>query len=259
MSVEELIDRVDRADSSNSLIDAVRDLAAAESEAAIPKLIEALAYNNPGVAVAAVDGLIAIGQPAATPLLELLDGYNYSARAWAIRAMAGIGDPRALELLWHAACEDFALSVRRAAARGLGTIRWEDLPTEAIIPAQQRTIEVLIVASADIEWVVKYAAITGLEALAIRTISTHVELTAKILHHFDDRTPQEDSNAVLARIWLAQKRIQEAIFAILADADAAGNDVLPIDWQTTLEKLYDRKRQERPIPEGDPRKFLSYC
>ena len=118
---QQLINAVEEADSSAKLLEAVQNLAAACLEESVPTLIAALGYNNPGAAVAAVDGLVQIGEPAVKPLLELLDNYNYGARAWAVRAMAGIGDPRGLNTLLDAAKNDFALSVRRAAARGLGT------------------------------------------------------------------------------------------------------------------------------------------
>ena len=68
-------------------------------EEAIATLVQVLGFNNPGAAVAAVDGLIALGSPAVEPLLSRLDPRNYGARAWAVRALAGIGDVRGLELL----------------------------------------------------------------------------------------------------------------------------------------------------------------
>jgi phycocyanobilin lyase subunit beta len=132
---------------------------------AIPHLIRALGYNNPGAAVAAVDGLIARGEPSVMPLLELLDGYNYSARAWALRALSGIGDPRSLSLLLDTAQNDFALSVRRAAARGLGTIKWEQMAAGEVMQAQAEVLQVLLVICGDPEWVVRYSAITGVERL----------------------------------------------------------------------------------------------
>src|SRR5919202_4186982 len=93
----ELIQAVEQADSSEGLLNSVKALAAASSKQAIPTLITVLGYNNPGAAVAAVDGLIQIGEAAVLPLLEQLDGYNYGARAWAVRALAGIADARGLE------------------------------------------------------------------------------------------------------------------------------------------------------------------
>lgn len=63
-----LIQAVEDADSSSLLLEAVQNLAAARLEGAIPVLIVALSYNNPGAAVSAVDGLIQLGEPAVSPL-----------------------------------------------------------------------------------------------------------------------------------------------------------------------------------------------
>jgi phycocyanobilin lyase subunit beta len=252
--LQTLLDAIAQADSAPRMVAAVEKLAQTRLAAAVPHLIAVLGYNNPGAAVAAVEGLIAIGQPAVKPLLELLDGYNYGARAWALRALAGIGDPQALDLLLDAAANDFALSVRRAAARGLGTIRWDELPTTEIAPAQARVIEILTRVSQDHEWVVRYAAITGLQELAIASTATNPDLTRQILTQFDRLVDTDDNLAVIARIWLAQKEIQAYINEILAQQPTIEPQI-SIDWQATLEKLYSRKRQEQPHPEGDPHKF----
>jgi phycocyanobilin lyase subunit beta len=253
-SIETLLRDIAEADSSTRMVEAVEKLAQARLEAAIPDLITVLGYNNPGAAVAAVTGLIDIGKPAVKPLLELLDSYNYGARAWALRALAGIGDPQAIDLLLAAAQNDFALSVRRAAARGLGTIQWEDLPTIEIAPARAKVIEVLLLVSQDNEWVVRYAAITGLQELAIASTIDNPDLTRQILVHFDRLVENDDNLAVIARIWLAQKEIQTYITEILSQPNTIVTQI-SVDWQTTLEKLYARKRQEQPHPEGDPHKF----
>lgn len=254
-----LIRAVEEADSSSRLLEAVQQLSAARLTAAIPTLIAALGYNNPGAAVAAVDGLIQIGEPAVVPLLELLDGYNYGARAWAIRALAGIGDPRGLEMLLDAAKNDFALSVRRSAARGLGKIRWEELPSDQVQPAQERTLAALLQVCQDPEWVVRYAAITGLQELAIAITLSRIDWAMQILVHFDRHVETEDNLAVIARIWLAQKGIKEYTTEILESQTSETVNplvsALDIDWQATLEKLYARKRREEPLQEGDPRKF----
>ncbi len=253
-SIEILLRDIAEADSSTRMVEAVERLAQARLEAAIPQLITVLGYNNPGAAVAAVEGLIQMGQPAVGPLLDLLDGYNYGARAWALRALAGIGDPQALDLLLDAAQNDFALSVRRAAARGLGTIHWDELPLAAVATAQARVIEVLVNVSQDHEWVVRYAAITGLQELAIASTVSKPDLTCQILEHFDRSVESDENLAVIARIWLAQKEIQTYITDILSQQSATQPQI-SIDWQATLEKLYSRKRQEQPRPEGDPHKF----
>ena len=249
-----LLQAIESADSSTRMVAAVESLAQARLEAAGPNLIAVLGYNNPGAAVAAVEGLMAIGKPAVQPLLELLDGYNYGARAWALRALAGIGDARALDLLLDAAKNDFALSVRRAGARGLGTINWDELPIESIGPAQARVIEVLLAVSQDHEWVVRYAAITGLQELAIASTISNPDLTRQILGHFDRLVDSDEDLTVIARIWLAQKEIQTYITEILTQQPEL-EPKIAIDWQATLAKLYARKRQEQPHPEGDPHKF----
>jgi phycocyanobilin lyase subunit beta len=183
-----------------------------------------------------------------------LDGYNYGARAWGLRALAGIGDPQALDLLLDAAKNDFALSVRRAATRGLGTIHWDELKSEAIAPAQAQVIEVLSDVALDHEWVVRYAAISGLQELAISSTISNPDLTRQILVNFDRLVDSDDNLAVIARIWLAQKEIQTYITELLSQEPTLEAQI-SVDWQTTLEKLYARKRQEQPRPEGDPYKF----
>jgi phycocyanobilin lyase subunit beta len=257
-----LLQDIAEADSATRMVEAVERLAQAQLEAGVPHLITALGYNNPGAAVAAVEGLIAIGQPAVKPLLELLDGYNYGARAWGLRALAGIGDPQALDLLLDAAANDFALSVRRAAARGLGTLHWEELPPASIVPAQTKVAKVLVTVSQDHEWIVRYAAITGLEELAIASTIAQPDLTRQILGHFDRLVEIDDNLAVIARIWLAQKTIQTHIHEILSQQPILEQQISILhntsyanDWQATLEKLYARKRRTQPHPEGDPHKF----
>jgi len=159
------IQAVRSADSAAKLVQAVRQLSLCEAPEAIPTLIEVLGFNNPGAAVAAVDGLVRLGDVAAEALFQQLDDYNYTARAWALRALALLGDPRALDLLCETAQGDFSLSVRRAAARGLGGIKWEKIPENDRLGAQEKALETLILAAQDPEWVVRYGAIAGTAAL----------------------------------------------------------------------------------------------
>ena len=163
--IQTLIRAVDEADSSTHLLEAVQALAIAQTEAAIPTLIAALGYNNPGAAVAAVDGLIGLGEASVLPLLKQLDGYNYGARAWAVRALAGIGDPRGLDVLISAAQNDFAMSVRRAATRGLGSIHWHQIEPDHRPLAQSQALKALLHTSQDHEWIVRYAAVLSLQCL----------------------------------------------------------------------------------------------
>lgn len=203
---ETCLQAVNDADSAQGLLDAVEDLAALNDERSIPTLIQVLGFNNPGAAVAAVEGLVQIGIPAVSPLLEKLDGYNYGARAWAIRALAGIGDPRGQSLLLEAAANDFSLSVRRAAARGLGNIRWSKLSDHERPEAMLRSQAVLLQATEDEEWVVRYAAVVGLEALALQ-----IAQTDPITNSLQQLRHQDDTPAVQARAQWALENLSEKL------------------------------------------------
>jgi phycocyanobilin lyase subunit beta len=252
-----LIRAVEDADSSYLLLKAVQNLAAAHQEETIPTLIAALSYNNPGAAVAAVDGLIQLGEPAVPALLEQLDLHNYTARAWAIRALAGIGDPRGLVTLLGVATADFALSVRRAAAKALGTMKWQWFPADLLEIAQEEALEALLfVAQQDEEWVVRYSAVAGLQALANAITPTHPEWRSQIQSQFEQMAVNEVSEAVRARVWMAQDHLQTAIVIQQPEAKHQPSPLSAKDWQIILEKLYKRKGQERLVlAEGDPRRY----
>ena len=173
-----LVAAVAGAHSAESLVQATRALALAlapptdgssaltpEMVTAIRTLVGVMGFNNPGAAVAAVDGLMACGPAAVEPLLEGLDNHNYGARAWAVRALAGIGDGRGLDLLEEALQGDIGPSVRRAAARGLGQLRLETLDPCSRAPVWERCLGALERGSQDDEWVVRYAVVVGLESL----------------------------------------------------------------------------------------------
>jgi phycocyanobilin lyase beta subunit len=170
-SVQPLIEAVEQAETATALLAATSQLASHLASSpppapqAINALVQVLGFNNPGAAVAAVDGLIACGEAAVAPLLDNLDAHNYGARAWAVRALAGIGDVRGLELLEQALGGDIGPSVRRAAARGLGQLRCADRPADERALIQGRALRALEAAAADGEWVVRYAVVVGLESL----------------------------------------------------------------------------------------------
>lgn len=252
-----LIQAVEEADSSMRLLKAVQNLAAAQLEEATPTLITVLSYNNPGAAVAAVEGLIQLGERAVPALLEQLDLHNYTARAWAIRALAGIGDPRALVTLLGAATADFALSVRRAAARGLGTMKWHWFPEDLLEIAQEEALEALLfVAQQDDEWVVRYSAIVGLQALAAVTTGMHPEWRSHIQSQFAQIAVNDESQAVRARVWMARQQLQVQENAPFPKVEDCPSPLSATDWQMILQNLYDRKGEERLVlAEGDPRRY----
>jgi phycocyanobilin lyase subunit beta len=255
-ALQALIEAVNAADSAVRLTEAVQQLAEARLLDSIPTLIAALGYNNPGAAVAAVEGLIALGEPAVPALLNELDQQNYTARAWAIRSLAGIGDPRGLTTLLGAATADFAMSVRRAAARGLGKLRWAQFLDAELEIAQAEALDALLFVCEDEEWIVRYAAVTGLEALALAIWQPHPDWRAPLVAKLEAMNTQDPVAAVRARVALAQQQIQSGIgLAQLSPTQPIAAPEAMADWRLTLEQLYSRKSQGRPLAEGDPRRF----
>lgn len=252
-----LIEAIEKADSATVLSDAVQDLADTGSFEAAPYLIEALSYNNPGAAVAAVDGLVKLGSPVVPRLLEQLDLNNYTARSWAIRALAGIGDPRGLLTLLGAATADMSMSVRRAAARGLGQMKWYLFPPNLLDVAQTEALDALLfIAQEDEEWIVRYAAVVGLESLALTTHTLNSPQRSQIFQQLDQMSAQESSAAVRARVWRAQQFLQEAMPLVEPNSNAEYSLLSSTDWEQIMARLYNRKVRERSVfPEGDPRYF----
>jgi phycocyanobilin lyase beta subunit len=170
-SLASRVEAVRQATSAEALLAATRALALSDpgangQESAVACLVEVLGFNNPGAAVAAVEGLIRLGPAAVDPLLARLDPRNYGARAWAVRALAGIGDVRGLALLEEALASDVGPSVRRAAACGLGRLRLQALPEAERQAVRERALRSLLAGCRDGEWVVRYAVAVGLESLA---------------------------------------------------------------------------------------------
>jgi len=218
--LRERIQAVEQATSALALLEATRALAdllaagpgeaepASDAEAAIACLVEVLGFNNPGAAVAAVDGLIALGAAAVEPLLLRLDPRNYGARAWAVRALAGIGDVRGLELLEEALASDVGPSVRRAAACGLGNLRLDSLAEAERAAIRSRALEALVAGGRDGEWVVRYAVAVGLEALVQRMQPSAEECrrAAQALEALC-RCEAEDTAVVRLRASMARQRL----------------------------------------------------
>lgn len=201
--IQQLITNIDQADSPVRLIVAVRALANERSPDAIPTLIQVLGYNNPGAAVTAMNGLVQMGDVAVTALIEQLDGYNYGARAYSIRALAAIGDPRALETLIEAAETDFAPSVRRAAIKGVGSLRWHLMSDEQIKEAQTKVLNTLLLVSQDQDWAIRYAAIVALEAIAPQG-----NLVERVNDRLTEIVQTDSTLATQARAQLAKHRLQ---------------------------------------------------
>ncbi len=206
--VQGQIQAVEQAQSPEALMVAVQNLATSQAVEAIPALIAVFGYNNPAAAAIALRAVIGWQEAAVVPLITQLDEYNYGARAYSMRALATIASGQSLEVLIKAATTDFAPSVRRAAAKGLGNLRWETLPSndphhDPSDPnnanqseAQRRVFTALSSLCSDGDWSIRYAGVAGLQALATRV----KELEQTVVDFLNQYQHQESDRSVRARI-----------------------------------------------------------
>ena len=195
--MDELIRAIATAETPYQLVTAVKNLAAIKDTSAIPTLIAVFGYNNPEAAIVAAAALTEFGEVAVPQLLDL-DDYNYGARAYSIRTLAAIADPRALDVLIDTTLTDFAPSVRRAAAKGLGNLQWHKLDIVASEIATNRALETLMCICEDTDWSIRYAAVVGLQALA--KVAT---VRSPIFAKFASMLTKDTEKAVRARVQLA--------------------------------------------------------
>ena len=134
-----------------------------------------------------------------------LDVGNYGARAWVIRAIATLRDPRGLDLLEHALNADIAPSVRRSATRGLAEM---ELEGPNLFKDFSRCCEALFKAAADDEWIVRYAAAFGLEQRFCQN-STKTGLRMQAIAHLEQLSSNSEAvKVVQQRAKLALQRLQ---------------------------------------------------
>ena len=90
----------------------------------------------------------------------------------------------------------------------MGNILWSKLPEAERAIAQAKVLDTLILATEDGEWVVRYAAIVGLESLSKTLSNSRPELIVKVLKRFEELLEQEAETAICARIQYAMTREQ---------------------------------------------------
>jgi phycocyanobilin lyase beta subunit len=198
---DELIHAITLANTPAQMVTAVQNLVATKDPAAIPTLIAVFGYNNPEAATVAVAALTELGEIAVPQLLAQIDDYNYGARAYSIRTLAAIADPRALDVLITAATTDFAPSVRRAAAKGLGNLHWHQLGFPESQTAPERALATLLLISQDTDWSIRYAAVVGLQALGKKA-----NLQPPIRARLKEMLSSDTEKAVRARVQFAQNQ-----------------------------------------------------
>ena len=203
-ALSDAIRNLDRASSTPELVQATRALCALGDPEAAETLVKVLGFNNPAVAAVATQGLIQLGRTIVPTLLISLDARNYGARAWVVKALAALRDPRGLDLLEHALEADIAPSVRRSATRGLA-----DLELDPVARDQQldRCLRGLLKAGQDDEWVVRYAALFGLEQ-RLRHAPVDSSLTDQAVSMLRTLASDgEDARVVRLRAALALQRL----------------------------------------------------
>ncbi|MEN9230361.1 MAG: HEAT repeat domain-containing protein [Thermostichus sp. DG02_5_bins_236] len=160
-TIAQLAAELEQATSPEDLLRVVRALGALGQVEGIPLLIRAFGFNRPAVGEAALEEVLRFGELAVKPLLEQMDGFDYGARAYSVRALARIGHGDAYAFLVEAIVADFAPSVRRAAVRGLGRVAARRPPSD-----QEQALLLLQQCLSDADWGVRYAAVGALTDLA---------------------------------------------------------------------------------------------
>ena len=139
-------------------------------------------------------------------------------------------------------------------------MKWHWFPADLLEIAQEEALEALLfVAQQDEEWVVRYSAVVGLQALAMAIPPTSLDWRSRIESQLAQMANDDRSLAVRGRVFLAQQTLKEtaketsASPSLNIDRSSALSEA---DWQTILVKLYDRKGEERLVfAEGDPRRY----
>ena len=204
-ALQKAILALDRATTTSELVEATQTICGLKDLEAAPTLIKVLGFNNPAVGAVATQGLIALGRDVVPILVVNLDVGNYGARAWVVRAIATLRDPRGLDLLEHALNADIAPSVRRSATRGLAEM---ELEGSNVSKDFSRCCEALFKAAADDEWIVRYAAAFGLEQRFGHN-STNIGLKTQAIAHLEELSSNSEAvKVVKQRAMLALQRLQ---------------------------------------------------
>ena len=203
-TLQQAIRNLDQATTTPELIQATQAICALQDPDAATTLIKVLGFNNPGVASVATQGLIALGREIIPTLLVSLDARNYGARAWVVRVISALRDPRGIDVLEHALNADIAPSVPRSATRGLAEL---DLNQSSFDRDLERCFQCLFQAAKDDEWVVRYAAAFGLEQRLNTPSITSAQTTQALAHLQHLSSSKETVKVVRMRADLSLRRL----------------------------------------------------
>jgi phycocyanobilin lyase beta subunit len=200
-AVAQLATQLEQATSEAELLGAVRALGSLGQVEGIPLLIRAFGFNRPAVGEAALEEVLRFGEAAVQPLLANIDGFDYGARAYSVRALARIGHGDAYPFLVEAIVADFAPSVRRAATRGLGRVA-----AQRPLSDQEQALQLLRQCLGDADWGVRYAAVAALTDLArLGELSLRAAAEAALQIALQDADPLIPLRARLSQQELARE------------------------------------------------------
>lgn len=183
-------------DSPTSLISAAQEIATSSKThpQTLPVLVDMLGFNNPVAARIAIDALSEAGKPALPALLRGVAAFNYAVNAYALRAIANVGDPSVVDVVLACAERGPIPNVRRAAVRALGQLRYD-----SVEQAQKAYGMLLHLADAEPDWGVRYAALAALQAFvkddlvgdemleqAIQAVQSAADGRAKVLKQAEE-------------------------------------------------------------------------
>lgn len=147
-------------DSPTDFIAAAKEIAESTPQypAVLPVLVDMLGFNNPVAAGIAIDALACANRSAVPVLLTGVAAFNYAVNAYALRALARIGDPTTMDVCTACAVRGPIPNVRRAACRALGALHFDNTTD-----ATTAFTTLIALADGEPDWGVRYAAIVALE------------------------------------------------------------------------------------------------
>lgn len=185
-------------DSPTDFIAAAKEIAenTPQYPAVLPVLVDMLGFNNPVAAGLAIEALARADRFAVPVLLTGVAAFNYAVNAYALRALARIGDPTTMDVCTACAVRGPIPNVRRAACRALGALHFEN-----VTDATTAFTTLVALADGEPDWGVRYAAIVALERFHAL--------------HFIDAPHAEDVLNVLRATEMGRSRVTQHVLPIV--------------------------------------------
>eukprot|EP00871_Galdieria_phlegrea_P002149 jgi/Galph1/2935/GphlegSOOS_G1598.1 len=189
------------AQSPAELVEATRFIASYGDARLIPVLVDVLGFNNPVAAKVALDAIVSYGSSSMPYLLKATAAFNYSVNAYALKALARLGDVSVLEICLQCAYHGTVPNVRRAAVRSLGSLKYSDIERRSVV-------ENLASFLCDSEWSVRYAAVVSMEKLS-NSMENQDPIKDLLQSKLKETSVSDKDPVVRSRALLAVHRLEE--------------------------------------------------